>query len=107
MTALAEPGYPIGEKWIFDIGVAEIEHHYVSSTQMRYRILTGSRAGEVGQVELQIQPVRGALYFVSWQESDRSTVVHLEDFSNCTFISCFTSPEAEFFRIQGRMRRAT
>ncbi|MGC4085492.1 MAG: MoaF N-terminal domain-containing protein [Vicinamibacterales bacterium] len=98
--------YPVGERWIFDIGVAEIEHHYVSATKLDYRILTGDRAGETGSTDIEVVPVSDAVFFVSWQEHDRSTVVHLEDFGKGTFVSCYTSPTAQFFRTRGKMRRA-
>jgi AcrR family transcriptional regulator len=97
--------YPIGEVWVFDIGVAEIEHRFIAADTMEYCILTGPRAGEVDQVSIEIVAVRSGVYFVSWQEADNSTVVHLEDFTQGTFLSCFTSPQAEFMRISGRMRR--
>lgn len=101
-----ENKYPVGERWVFDIGIAEIEHYYVSAVEMRYRILTGARAGETGSVSLDVVPIGDRVFFVSWQEHDRSTVVHLEDFSKGTFVSCYTSPNAEFHRTHGRMRRA-
>jgi hypothetical protein len=105
MTGIANC-YPVGEVWVFDIGVAEIEHRFIAADTMEYCILTGPRAGETDRVAIEIVVVCPGVFFVSWQEADNSTVVHLEDFTRGTFLSCFTSPQAEFMRMSGRMRRS-
>ena len=106
MTSL-NGGYPIGETWLFDIGIAQIQHDFLAPDEMEYRIVSGARAGEIGRVTTQIVAVQSEIYLVSWQEADRTTVVHLEDFSRGTFLSCRTMPDNEFIRIQGHMRRVS
>lgn len=99
--------YPIGQSWIFDIGVAQIEHRFEAPGRFRYRILTGERAGEQDSIAIDVQPIREALFLVSWKERDGSTVVHLEDFEHNTFHSCFTAPNGELHRFHGKMRPAS
>jgi hypothetical protein len=97
--------YRVGETWIFDIGVAEIEHRILSARELEYLIRTGPRAGESGRLNYESTEVAPQVWFVSWQEADKSTVVHLEDFNCGTFLSCLTTPDSALIRIAGRMRR--
>ena len=95
--------YPVGQQWIFDIGVAQIEHNFVSATTMEYNILTGPRAGEHGRMSFEAVRLTTGIWLVSWQEADKSTVIHVEDFNEGTFHSCLTLPNATFIRIKGTM----
>lgn len=97
--------YPVGETWIFDIGVARIEHRLESLNSLRYRVLSGERAGSADRVAMQVQPLRNGLFLVSWQEADGITVVHVEDFTQCCFEACVTFPGGRFERIHGTMSR--
>lgn len=97
--------YPVGETWIFDIGVARIEHRLESLSSLRYRVLTGERAGSADRVEMQVRPLREGLFLVSWQEADGITVVHIEDFAARQFEACVTFPGGRFERIHGTMTR--
>jgi hypothetical protein len=98
--------YPVGETWIFDIGVARIEHRLESLTSLRYRVLSGERTGNADRVAMQVRPLREGLFLVSWQEADGITVVHVEDFAERCFDACVTFPGGRFERIHGTMSRA-
>ncbi|MGA3156190.1 MAG: hypothetical protein ABSE43_01310 [Steroidobacteraceae bacterium] len=98
--------YPVGETWIFDIGVARIEHRLESLNSLRYRVLSGERAGSADRVAMQVQALRDSLFMVSWQEADGITVVHVEDFTKGCFEACVTFPGGRFERIHGTMSRA-
>jgi len=97
--------YPSGETWIFDIGIALIEHR-LQEDLLHYHILTGPKAGERDAVALEVVRIRDHVFLVSWQERDGSTVVHVEDFADGTFHSCLTQPGAALLRFKGTMRRA-
>jgi hypothetical protein len=101
----AAADYPVGQTWIFDIGVARIEHRLESLTSLRYRVLSGEHAGSADRVEITVQPLRGGLFLVSWQEADGITVVHVEDFAAQCFEACVTFPGGRFERIHGTMAR--
>lgn len=97
--------YPVGQTYVFDIGVAQIAHHYLSTEEMRYQILTGSRAGDSDTIAIQVKAIRPGLFWVSWQEADKITVTHLEDFENGTFEASITLPDLSFIRCSGKMWR--
>jgi hypothetical protein len=64
-----------------------------SGTSMTY---TGVRPdGTLGSsetVRITVDPVRDPPFLVSWQESDGTTVVHLEDYQNLMIVTHITSP---------------
>ncbi|MCO5400328.1 MoaF-related domain-containing protein [Ralstonia soli] len=71
---------------------------------MRYEIIEGALAGAKGEVAYMWQHVAGDMYAISWQEADRSTVVHLDDFAAGTSRSFFTAASLDFYRLQGSLR---
>ena len=95
---------PVGETWIFDIGPAQIEHHYTPDREMRYLILTGHFAGATETVAIDVKEVPGG-FLVGWQEANKTTVVHWEDFGNGVFESFATLPDHEFVHFSGKMWR--
>jgi hypothetical protein len=104
-TATRRTSYPVGETWLFDIGVALVEQHYLSAGAMRYHIASGPRAGAEETVAIQVHLVRPDVFLVSWQEADGITVVHVEDFADNTFYSHATLSDGSFMRVRGTMRR--
>jgi hypothetical protein len=83
-----------------------IEHEIHSMTSIRARHVDGPLAGQEELLTVTIVPVRDALFVVSWQEADSSTVVHVEDFEDQTFVSCVTTADAKFLQFHGAMVRA-
>ncbi|MBM2771580.1 MoaF-related domain-containing protein, partial [Burkholderia anthina] len=50
------------------------------------------------------QPVAGETYAIAWQEADRATVVHIDDFAAGTSHSFFTASSLDFHRLEGSLR---
>ncbi|KHK57620.1 adenylate cyclase [Ralstonia sp. A12] len=71
---------------------------------MRYEITEGPFAGARGEVAYTWQPVADGIYAISWQEADRSTVVHIDDFGAGTSRSFFTTASLELHRLEGSLR---
>jgi molybdenum cofactor biosynthesis MoaF-like protein len=99
--------YPVGQTWIFDIGEAQIEHRFGEAGFVRYRVLTGPRAGAQETVPIEVRLIRPGVFLVSWQEGDRITVVHVEDYDQLVFYSLVTRPDGTFVRFSGTMKRQT
>jgi hypothetical protein len=47
--------------------------------------------------------VRPQVYLVSWQERDKMTVVHLEDFEKGMIRTHITSPTGDFYQLGGTL----
>jgi hypothetical protein len=50
-----------------------------------------------------VGPIRDQLFLVTWQEADKRTVVHLEDYKQNTIITNITEPGMEFSNYHGQM----
>ena len=75
-------------------------------TSIHARHVEGPLAGQEELLAVTIVPMRDALFVVSWQEADSSTVVHVEDFESRTFVSCVTTADAKLLQFHGQMVRA-
>ncbi|MDN7906459.1 adenylate cyclase [Burkholderia diffusa] len=71
---------------------------------MRDSITEGAYAGATGEVAFTWQHVAGETDAISWQEADRATVVHIDDFAAGTSRSSFTAPSLDFCRLEGSLR---
>ena len=102
--AEALPG--IGHRYLVDFGVFRVELYFESETSLTY---TGVRPdgthGASETVRIKVEPIRDSLFLVTWQESDKTTVVHLEDYKNNTITTNITGPgpNNEFQTFHGRM----
>jgi len=97
--------YPVGQVWIFDIGVAQIEHRLQSDGRLHLRVLTGEHAGREETVALSTQLIRPGVFLVWWRESVGITVVHVEDFESRRFQSVATLPDGRIMHFSGAMWR--
>ena len=97
--------YPVGQTWVFDIGEAQIEQHFLSARTMHYKVLTGPRVGAEETVEVDIQLIRPSLFLVAWREQDGIIVVHVEDYEREEFYSRVAMPDHRLVCIKGKMRR--
>lgn len=85
-------------------GLTAINAYADDGVHMRYEITEGDFAGAKGEVAYAWQHVAGETYAISWQEADRATVVHIDDFAAGTSRSFFTAPLLDFHRLEGSLR---
>ena len=93
-----------GHRYLVDFQVFRVELNFESETSLTY---TGVRPdgshGESETVTITVEPIRDQLFLVTWQESDNTTVVHLEDYKNNTIITNITEPTGKFSKFHGTM----
>jgi hypothetical protein len=82
----------IGHRYLVDFKAFRVELYFASDTSMTYTSVRrdGSRGGSE-TVRIAVEPVRDGLFLVTWQESDQTTVVHLEDYKNNAIITHITT----------------
>jgi hypothetical protein len=85
-------------------GLTAINAYAEDGMHMHYEITEGDFAGAVGEVAYTWQHVAGEIYAISWQEANRATVVHIDDFAAGTSRSFFTAPSLDFYRLEGSLR---
>lgn len=71
---------------------------------LTYEITKGALKGNTATVAFEWRHLFGRSYAISWQEADGSTVVHIDDFEAGRSLAFFTTPDAQFFRLEGALR---
>jgi len=85
-------------------GLTALNAYDEDGLHMRYEITEGAYAGAKGEVAYTWRHVAGETYAISWQEADRATVVHLDDFAAGTSRAFFTAASLDFHRLEGSLR---
>ncbi|HDR9028176.1 TPA: adenylate cyclase [Burkholderia vietnamiensis] len=85
-------------------GLTALNAYDEDGRHMRYAITDGPYAGATGEVEYTWQPVAADTYAIAWQEADRATVVHIDDFAAGTSRTFFTAASLDFHRLDGSLR---
>ncbi|PRY11888.1 hypothetical protein CLV24_10913 [Pontibacter ummariensis] len=92
----------IGHKYEVDFGNVVYHLHFIDDKQMHYKAV--GNAQEEGTVKVQRTMLRHNLYLVSWQESDKTTVTHVQDFQNMVIYSNITTSENDFIYTRGNLK---
>jgi hypothetical protein len=89
----------VGHKYLVDFRSAtarfRVQLDFASETSLTYTGIdaNGNPIPNSSQtVNITVEPIRDQLFLVTWQESDGTTVVHLEDYKMNTIITNITSP---------------
>jgi len=100
---LAFPG--TGHRYLVDFQAFRVELFFHSESSLTYTgIKPDGSHGESETVHICVEPIRDELFLVTWQERDKTTVVHLEDYKNNTIITNITSPpDLTFMKFHGTM----
>ena len=99
-----DPFPAIGHRYLVDFQAFRVELFFESITSMTYTgINPDNSRGSSETVSITVEPIRDHLYLVTWQESDKTTVVHLEDYKDNTIITCITGPQNDFSKFHGKM----
>ncbi|WP_457391935.1 Rieske (2Fe-2S) protein [Roseateles sp. P5_E1] len=103
-TSSTFPG--TGNKYLVDFGVFVVELFFENETTLTYTGIRrdGSR-GSSETVAIQATYLRDDLFMVTWQESDRTTVVHLEDYEQSIIYTNITNPDQSFVKFRGTFKQ--
>jgi molybdenum cofactor biosynthesis MoaF-like protein len=100
-------GFPaIGHYYFVDFKAFRVILHFTSMTSMTYTGVNpdGSHGGSE-TVTVKIEPIGRLLFLVTWQESDKTTVVHVEDYAKHTIITNITNPDNSFEQYHGTFKK--
>jgi molybdenum cofactor biosynthesis MoaF-like protein len=84
--------------WVFHL-------HFKSETVMTLTNAEGSFKGISETVQISVTPIRPGVFMISWQEADKTTVVHIEDFENGIVHTNVTEPNKVFIRRSGTLKK--
>jgi hypothetical protein len=96
----------VGHRYFVDFQVFRVELEFHSETSLTY---SGIRAdgshGASETVTIAVQALRDHLFLVTWQEADKTTVVHLEDYKENRITTHITGPDLKFDIFRGTMNQ--
>lgn len=94
----------VGNRYFVDFHAFQVQLYFASETSMTYTdIEPGGGHGHTETVAITVEPLGHHLFLVTWQEADKSTVVHIENYLDHTIITNITSPELTFSKYHGQM----
>ena len=103
---MPEPFPAIGHRYLVDFGTWRTELSFHTETSMTYTgIKSDGSRGSSETVTIVVDPVRDMLFLVTWQEGDKTTVVHLEDYRENRIVTHITSPNGSFDIFHGTMKQ--
>jgi len=92
----------VGHQYLADFGAFKVALNFTSSTSLTYAgMAADGTLGAWKTVVIRTEEIRAHLFLVTWQEADRTTVVHVEDYENYTIITNITNPDGSFEQFHG------
>ena len=98
----AEGQFPaVGHVYQVDFGVFVADLHFESETKMTYTLPDGGSE----TVKTTVIQIRSGVYMVYWQESNKSTVVHIEDYEKGIVYTNITQNDLTFENLKGTLKK--
>jgi hypothetical protein len=86
-----------GHKYIVDFDVFRVELAFTSSASLTYTgIAQDGTRGSSQTVAIAVMPIADNIFLVTWQEADKTTVVHVEDYAKKTIVTNITNSDLSF-----------
>jgi hypothetical protein len=100
-------GFPgVGHRYFVDFVAFQVELDFASETSLTYYNLdkNGYKVGSE-TVTIKVELITDGIFLVTWQESDKTTVVHIEDYNRQTIVTNITEPDLSFDQFHGTFRQ--
>ena len=96
----------VGHRYFVDFKAFQVELDFASETSLTYYNLDkdGNKVGSE-TVTIKVEPIAEGIFLVTWQESDKSTVVHIENYILNTIITNITNKDLSFDQFHGTFRQ--
>lgn len=96
----------VGHIYLVDFQAFRVQLNFQAENTMTYTVIkSDGSAGGSETVIIAVEPLRDGLFLVTWQESDKTTVVHLEDYKEMRIITHITNPDQTFDIFHGEMKQ--
>ena len=96
----------VGHRYFVDFQAFQVELDFASETSLTYYNLdkNGNKIGSE-TVTIKVEPIAEGIFLVTWQESDKTTVVHIEDYKQLTIVTNITGSDLSFSQFHGTVRQ--
>lgn len=93
----------VGKTYVVKYGdfLTAVNVFHEDGRTLSYKVTSGPLKGAAATVTYEVADLGNGRFLFSWQESDKGTVTRLDDFTNGTTQSYYTSPKLELHRISG------
>jgi hypothetical protein len=107
LTSAAPAEY---ESYLPDIGQIYEANFDGAILNLRYEseavlTVTDQAKGTSETVRMSTTEIRAGIYMISWQETSKTTVVHVADFENGIVYANITQSDGTFLRLKGTLKR--
>ncbi|MER8640187.1 hypothetical protein [Mesorhizobium sp. M1365] len=98
---MAFPGS--GNLYLADFTAFRVQLDFASDISLTYTVLAadGTPLGSE-TVAIKTEEISAGIYLVTWQEANKTTVVHIEDYAKQTIVTNITNPDLTFEQHHGR-----
>ncbi len=79
--------------------------HFTSETVMTLMTAEGPFKGNAETVQITVTPIRPGVFMICWQEADKTTVVHIEDYENGIVYTNITQRSGTFLCRKGTLKK--
>jgi hypothetical protein len=92
---------------VYEANFGSWVHHLNFESEMVMTLTTaeGPFKGTSETVQIAVTPIRPDVFMISWQEEDKTTVVHVEDFENSIVHTNITERVGAFIRRSGTLKK--
>jgi hypothetical protein len=96
-----------GHSYLVDFKQFKVKLSFASSSDSLTYVVQNpdGSAGQTETVAIRVEAIGPQIFLVTWQESDKTTVVHVEDYANNTIITNITNPDLSFEQHHGSFSR--
>lgn len=86
-------------------GMSFLNAYSEDGTSVSVEFLDGDSAGKTATMPFTWSQVSDGTYLLAWQETDRSTVVHCDNFETGVSRSFYTVMDGSFYQLSGQLTR--
>lgn len=96
----------VGHRYLAAFKTFKFQLYFESQTSLTYAFVKPDGSlGSPETVAIMVEAIGDQLFLVTWQESDKSTVVHVEDFKNHKVITNITNADLTFSQDHGTLEQ--
>jgi len=107
VAGVSEAIQVVGRVFDFEMEGYTFRLDFTSESSLTYTVLRAPNPFQVDTkqtVDYHRVEIRPNVYFVYWQEPDKTTVTHYEDFEKNVVYSNITTPDHEFLTLHGTIK---
>jgi len=92
----------VGHRYFVDFRAFRVQLYFASETSLTYTgVKPDGSLGGSQTVAIKVEAIGDQVFLVTWQEPDKTTVVHVEDYKHHTIVTNITNPDLSFQQYHG------